>query len=191
MNVCVRVSAGRRGKTRNVISWHGCLPAASTISGPGWSSKWYVLQNINWSPLSSVFWLSIAFNVPFVPTATKDGVSMTPWGVCILPTRANEPGFFDACTISNRKKSRSSYVHFGKDSGGGGGVYGSILILSFLFHFGTGTWGASEMFEELQNDARSRGSPFFRAEKVALAQPPYCKLGAVIVLGLASRNSPY
>src|SRR5262245_29256403 len=51
-------------------------------------------------PMESTILLSSALSVPFVPTATKFGVSITPWAVTILPTRARD--FFDRWRISNR-----------------------------------------------------------------------------------------
>ena len=69
-------------------------------SGPGWSSKWYELQNMSSQPMSPASMWSACLSAPLVATATNPGVLITPCGVWILPTRAREPGFFEACTSS-------------------------------------------------------------------------------------------
>src|SRR5690606_26652072 len=50
-------------------------------------------------PIASTVSLSSPLIVPFVPTATKFGVSMMPWRVWIRPTRARE--IEERCRISN------------------------------------------------------------------------------------------
>lgn len=64
-------------------------------------------------------------------TGTNPGVSMTPCGVWMRPTRASDTA--DLCTSSYLKYSRSTYL--GKLSALGGGVRGSMRARSFLSSF--------------------------------------------------------
>mmetsp|Transcript_21609 Transcript_21609/g.44169 ORF Transcript_21609/g.44169 Transcript_21609/m.44169 type:complete len:236 (+) Transcript_21609:46-753(+) len=98
-------------------------PARRTMSGPGCTSRWYVLQNMSCVPASTDCRSSIALRAALVPTGTKAGVSMTPCGVVIRPTRAREPGLRERCTTSKLKNCRAS--HAGKVSAIGGSAIGS------------------------------------------------------------------
>ena len=69
-------------------------PACATISGPGFTNRWYVLQNMSCTPAALACSFVMAFIAAFVPTGTKPGVSMTPCGVWMRPTRARD--FFDS-----------------------------------------------------------------------------------------------
>ena len=62
-----------------------------------------------------------AWTVPrgrLVPTATKPGVSTTPCGVWILPTRARLPSLRDACSSSKSKNSRGRQGAKAEEEGG-------------------------------------------------------------------------
>mmetsp|Transcript_6449 Transcript_6449/g.14056 ORF Transcript_6449/g.14056 Transcript_6449/m.14056 type:complete len:298 (+) Transcript_6449:1306-2199(+) len=52
---------------------------------------------------------STALRAALVPTGTKAGVSITPCGVVMRPTRAREPGLRETCSTSNLKKSGGEY----------------------------------------------------------------------------------
>mmetsp|Transcript_33861 Transcript_33861/g.112959 ORF Transcript_33861/g.112959 Transcript_33861/m.112959 type:complete len:262 (+) Transcript_33861:585-1370(+) len=78
-------------------------PAASTTSTPGCTMRWYVLQNCSCTPQEAAWAFVMPLSAAFVPTGTKHGVSMTPCGVWMRPTRAREPGLRDSCRTSKRK----------------------------------------------------------------------------------------
>lgn len=56
-----------------------------------------MLEKMSCWPASSALEKSMALSAALVPTATKAGVSMVPWGVVILPVLARL--FLDWCMI--------------------------------------------------------------------------------------------
>mmetsp|Transcript_7559 Transcript_7559/g.22415 ORF Transcript_7559/g.22415 Transcript_7559/m.22415 type:complete len:255 (-) Transcript_7559:190-954(-) len=109
-----------RGRSRPMKAWRP--PALATTSAPGCTRRWYVLQNMRSTPAAAASWADTALSAAFVPTGTKQGVSMTPWGVWMRPTRARDTA--DSCTTSNRKCGFSALA--GNVSGPGGGASGSL-----------------------------------------------------------------
>eukprot|EP00967_Tisochrysis_lutea_P141736 scaffold260797_cov34-Tisochrysis_lutea.AAC.1 len=80
-------------------------PDPSITSEPGWTRRWYVLANMSCTPAASDCSFVTPLSAPLVATGTNPGVSITPLRVVIRPVRAFEPGFFETCSISNRKTS--------------------------------------------------------------------------------------
>mmetsp|Transcript_36211 Transcript_36211/g.116270 ORF Transcript_36211/g.116270 Transcript_36211/m.116270 type:complete len:225 (+) Transcript_36211:1030-1704(+) len=151
-------------------------------SGPGWTSRWYVLQNISWVPASWLCRSSTPLSAPLVPTGTKAGVSITPCGVVIRPTRARDPGLRDRCSTSKRKKLRGSQA--GKLDDGGGSSIGSAAawyrpssILTLARFGGLGATGPSDAAASLSAAAcRPRLDDFNRYS--APVKSAYCFLYA-------------
>ena len=62
-------------------------PASSTMSGPGCRYRWYALASNDCAPSSFMDSGSTALTVALVPTATNDGVAISPCGVWMVPVR--------------------------------------------------------------------------------------------------------
>ena len=86
-----------------------------------------MFMNIIWRPLVVTSGTVRARIVPCVPTPTKAGVSITPFGVKIRPTRAKLPGRLDWWRTSNRKACRVAAMLLGAPAQGWGQTLFTVL----------------------------------------------------------------